>query len=50
MNLISSLDIGNGGASTTGTLNGANGPANGFLNGYQGAAGTDLADGVTVYA
>ena len=50
VNLISSLDIGNGGASTTGTLNGANGPANGFLNGYQGAAGTDLADGVTVYA
>jgi len=49
-NLISSLDIGNGAPSTTGTLNGVNGPANGFLNGYSGSAGTDLADGVTVYA
>ncbi|MDB4537718.1 hypothetical protein N9230_03785 [Akkermansiaceae bacterium] len=50
VNLISSLDVGNGGASTTGTLMGANGPANGLLNGYDGLAGTDLADGVTVYA
>ena len=48
-NLISSLDVGNGAASTTGTLGGANGAANGFLNGYDGAAGTDLESGA-VYA
>lgn len=49
VNLITPRDAGDGGASTTGTLGGANGPANGFLNGYNGAAGTDLEDG-TVYA
>jgi hypothetical protein len=50
INLITPYDVGDGGASTTGTLGGANGPANGFINGYRGGAGTDLADGVTIYA
>ncbi len=50
INLITPYDTGDGGSSTTGTLMGANGPADGFINGYLGAAGTDLADGVTVYA
>ena len=49
VNLVTPYDTGSGGASTTGTLEGANGPANGFINGYLGAAGSDLADG-TVYA
>jgi hypothetical protein len=49
VNLVSQYDRGNGGASTTGTLTGADGPANGFINGYQGASGTDLTD-ETVYA
>jgi hypothetical protein len=49
INLISPLDVGNGAPATTGTLGGANGPPNGFLNGYSGAAGTDLEDG-TIYA
>lgn len=48
INLVTPYDIGNGGASTTGTLSGANGPVNGFINGYSGAAGTDLEDN-TIY-
>lgn len=42
INLISPYDIGNGAPSTTGTTQGANGAPDGFLNGYQGTAGTDL--------
>ncbi|MFT6595314.1 MAG: hypothetical protein ACJAT3_001289 [Akkermansiaceae bacterium] len=48
INLVAPYDTGNGGASTTGTLAGANGPPNGFINGYGGAAGTDLED-ETIY-
>ncbi|YCM42058.1 hypothetical protein V2O64_12170 [Verrucomicrobiaceae bacterium 227] len=49
VNLISPWDVGNGAASTTGTTTGANGAPDGFLNGYSGAVGTDLAD-ATIYA
>ncbi|CAN5385994.1 hypothetical protein BH23VER1_BH23VER1_10910 [soil metagenome] len=49
INLIAPFDTGNGAPSTTGTTGGIDGPPNGFLNGYQGAAGTDLATGA-VYA
>jgi hypothetical protein len=50
INLVDPYDVGDGSPSTTGTLMGANGPVNGFINGYGGGAGTDLVDGVTVYA
>ena len=49
INLISPWDVGNGAASTTGTTGGVNGAPDGFLNGYNGAAGTDL-ENATVYA
>ena len=45
INLVDPYDSGDGGASTTGTLAGANGPPNGYINGYVGAAGTYLEDG-----
>ncbi len=47
VNLISTWDTGAGAPSTTGT--GLNGAPDGYLNGYQGAAGTDVVT-TTVYA
>lgn len=47
INLISQWDIGDGASAVTGT--GANGPPNGYLNGYAGATGTSQVDG-TVFA
>lgn len=49
LNLITPWDIGNGAPSTTGTTGGVNGAPDGFINGYNGAAGTDL-ENATVYA
>jgi hypothetical protein len=49
ISLVTQYDFGNGAPSTTGTTGGANGAADGFINGYQGAIGTDLGD-ATVYA
>ena len=42
VNLVSPYDTGDGSPATTGTTAGVNGPANGFINGYSGAPGTDL--------
>ncbi|MBP7948950.1 MAG: hypothetical protein KA004_04785 [Verrucomicrobiales bacterium] len=49
VNLITPYDVGDGSPSTTGTLGGVNGPPDGWMNGYAGAAGTDL-ENATVYA
>jgi hypothetical protein len=49
INLITPWDVGDGAPSTTGTTGGVNGAPDGFLNGYNGAAGTDL-ENATVYA
>ena len=49
INLIDPYDVGDGSPSTTGTTGGVNGAPDGFINGYSGAAGTDLEDS-TVYA
>ena len=42
VNLIAPYDTGDGSPATTGDTAGANGPANGFINGYSGTPGTDL--------
>jgi hypothetical protein len=42
VNLVAPYDTGDGGSATTGTTNGTNGPADGFINGYSGTSGADL--------